>query len=66
MHSAATMRLIALWAMLFVFTAIALSASAAEDKTSKSMNNSSSISELVDFVKEARDYAREEDRESAC
>jgi signal transduction histidine kinase len=66
MHSAATMRLIALCAMLFVFTAIAFSASSAEDKTSKSMNNSSSLSELIDFVKEARDYAREEDRESAC
>ncbi len=46
--------------MLFVFTAIVLSASAAEDKNQQVMNNSSFISELVDFVKEARDYAREE------
>ncbi len=56
----------ALGAMLFVFIAFSLGASAADDRAGKSMNNSSSLPELVDFVKEARDYAREVNSESAC
>jgi len=55
-----------LGAMLFVFIAVAFSTSAADDRAGKFMNNCSSLPELVDFVKEARDYAREVDSESAC
>jgi len=53
-------------AMLFVFLALSFSVSIAENATIKSPNASSSLSGLVDFVKEARDYARDAGLKSAC
>jgi signal transduction histidine kinase len=66
---------LALGSVLFVITVIAFGVSTAEDTTSKSTNQSlsstplvqsSSLTELVDFVKEARDYACDVGRERAC
>ncbi|VVB71960.1 Single Cache domain 2 [uncultured archaeon] len=66
---------IALCAMLFIVTAIAFGVSTTRDAPNESVNQisssiplaqSSSLTELVDFVKEARDYARDVGRERAC
>ena len=67
--------IIAYIAMLLAVTAIALGVSTAKDDPHESINlsssstplaQSSSLVELVDFVREARDYARGAGREMAC
>lgn len=67
--------IVAFSAMFVIVTAIALGVSTAEDAASKSLNSSSSstqigqsssLGDLVDFVREARDYALEVGREKAC
>ncbi len=67
-------RTIASGAMFIIMVAIAFGVSIAEDDASVSVNpgqssqpmQDSSLAELVDFVREARDYANEVGREMAC